>query len=152
MREKSIELSDAKDHREQLNLWLDEMAKQNPEGAANLKKFLGELFKIFTDKPPYTWRFRITTYKGPIFRLHYRQTGRENDFLIICSGRLIIINKFFNENFSELFPIKKDYYGQGRGVLIDFSLFDEEKQKKYLQAIETMAKGRPDQWYIRAIS
>lgn len=152
MREKSIELTDANDHREQLNLWLDEMADKNPEGVVNLKKFLGELFKIFPDNPPYAWRFRITTYKGPIFRLYYRPTGRENDFLIICSARLIIKNRFFDEKYSELFPIKKDFYGQGKGFMVDFSEFDEEKQKKYLEAIEAMAKGNPDEWYIKTIS
>lgn len=152
MRQKSVELTDVKDHKEQLNLWLDEMAGQNPGAAANLKNFLDKLFKIFPDKPPYTWRFRITTYKGPIFRLYYRPTGRENDFLVICSGRLIVINRFFNDKYSELFPIKKDFYGQGKGFVIDFSEFGEEKQKKYLEAIEAMARGNPDEWHIMTIS
>jgi len=148
MRIKSEELPDPAFHREQLNMWLDEITNQSPVAGEILRRLISELFKIFPDCPPYTWRFRITKYRSSVFRVHYRPTGRDNDFLIVGSKRLIVLHKFFNEEFRDLFPIRKDFYGQGNGAKIDFSQLGENELIRYLEAIKTMATGSPD-WYIR---
>jgi len=116
MRIKSTELRDSSCHREQLKIWLNEKTNQHPIAGENLRRFVNELFKIFSDNPPYSWRFRITKYKNPVFRVHYRPTGRDNDFLIVGSKNLIVLHKFFDEKFRYLFPKRNDFYGTGDGA------------------------------------
>jgi len=122
--------------------------REDPTLGKTLKRFVDELLKIFSDNPPVTWRFRITKYRNPVFRVHYKPTGRDNDFLIVGSNYLIIIHKFFDKKFRSLFIKKNDFYGNGDGATLNFSQFGEQEHKEYLEAVKDMAKNHTD-WYIR---
>lgn len=148
MRIRSQESRDPSFHREYLKIWLAETVDRDPAAGLNINKFVGELLILFSDNPPYSWRFRITTYKNPVFRVHNRTTGRDNDFLVVGNRHLIILNKFFDEQFRPLFPMKKDFYGTGDGTSSDVYRFGDKKQKEYLEAIKAMATNHPE-WYIR---
>jgi len=151
MRTKSKESDDPSFHRKNLRVWLDEKIEHNPTFGENLKGFVDELFTIFSDNPPFSWRFGITKYRQPIFRVHKVRTGRDNDFLVVGSKNLIILHKFFDEQYRRLFPKRNDYYGTGDGKTIDFSQFEEKEQKEYLEAIKAMATNHPE-WYIRILT
>ena len=135
-------------HHEHLNTWLAKKMEKNPTAGNNMKRFIGELLKLFSDNPPYSWRFRVSTYENPVFRVHYRPTGRERDFLIVGGKYLIILHTFFDEKFRDFFPKKNDFYGTGDGAPIDFSQFGESDQISYLEAIKDMATNH-NEWYIR---
>jgi hypothetical protein len=151
MRIKSKESHDPSFHRQNLKTWLAKKIEHNPAAGENLNRFVGELLKLFSDNPPYSWRLRTTKYRNPVFRVHKRTTGRDNDFLIVGSKNLIILHKFFDEQFRHLFPKRNDYYGTGDGKPIDYSQFGEKDQTEYLEAIKAMATNHPE-WYIRILT
>jgi hypothetical protein len=135
-------------HREKLKKWLDDVIAHDPSTGANINKFVGELLKVFSDNPPFSWRFKSTKYNYPVFLLHDRATGKDNDFLVVANSKLIVLHKFFDERFRSLFPVENDYYGTGDGTDWDVYRFGEEKLLEYLEAIKVMTTARPE-WYIR---
>jgi hypothetical protein len=151
MRIKSAEFTDRAFHLRQLQAWFDDKAKQYPGTEENRKRFVNKILKLFTDNSPDSWRFKVTTYKHAVFRVHYKPTGRDNDFLVVGSNNLIMIHRFFDESFRRLFPEGHIYYGHGHEAKIDYSRFGEKEQKEYMDAITSMATTHPD-WYIRRLA
>jgi hypothetical protein len=69
MRIRSQESQDPSFHRENLKIWLAENVSIDPEAGANINNLVSGLLALFSDNPPHSWRFRITTYRNPIFRV-----------------------------------------------------------------------------------
>lgn len=151
MRIRSQVSQDPSFHRENLKIWLAENTNKDPEAGVNINNLVGRLLAIFSDNPPFSWRFRITTYRNPIFRVHVQTTGRDNDFLVVGSKHLVILHKFFDEKFRSLFPRRNDYYGTGDGSEFDVYRVGDQEQRQYLEAIKSMATDHPE-WYIRHLN
>jgi hypothetical protein len=80
------------------------------------------------------------------------KTGRGNDFLVVGDRHLIMIKKFFNEDFKNkygrLFPKKNDFYGSGIGSEYDVYQRGPDMRREYIEAIKAMAETS-DEWYIK---
>jgi hypothetical protein len=61
MRIRSTESDEPSFHRDKLKSWLDELIIHDPETGANIKKFVDDLLVVFSDNPPHSWRFCITS-------------------------------------------------------------------------------------------
>jgi hypothetical protein len=151
MKIRSTESNDPSFHRENLRLWRAEIIEGDPEIGPTINRFVDELLIIFSDNPPYSWRFRITTYKNPIFRVHNVKSGRDNDFLVVGTRQLVMLNKYFDVQFRHLFPRTKVFYGSGVGSGFDVYRLGARKQNEYMEAIKLIATTHPD-WYIRTLS
>ena len=150
MKAKSIESNDPAFHREHLRLWRAEVTERDPESGSNANIFVDKLLDVFTDNPLFSWRFRITTYKNPIFRVHNVKSGRGNDFLLVGTREIIILKKFFDVRFRHLFPRSSVFYGSGVGSGVNVFHQGVENQKEYIEAARSMAQNSPD-WYIRTL-
>ncbi|HAM37962.1 MAG TPA: hypothetical protein DCP53_00975 [Elusimicrobia bacterium] len=81
---------------------------------------------ILGDYPPITWKMKKTTYTNLHFRIRDRETERWRDFWLISgkkkNGKAIIHTcvrkKYVAKKYEELFPIKNDYYGGRKGVIL----------------------------------
>ena len=127
----SIQSDNPEFHRHNLKLLIEKLTnKESHRSVENFRSFVEQLFSIFSDNPPKSWRFVDTTYKYPAFRVYNRKTGKINDFFRVIpgerlvDGRLVISHKYFDERYRNLFPIRNDFYGTGDGVKIDYSKFD----------------------------
>ena len=135
---KATESDDPTFHRSNLKKLFTYMKRYNKRGGVNYENFIKKLFEIFTDNPPISWRFIITSYKFPGFRVVNRKTGRTTYFLRVTELGLIINSTFFKEEYRHLFPQEKGFYGAGDCVTIEYPKFGIKKQQLYHDAIRAM--------------
>lgn len=135
---KANESDDPKFHRDRLKKYVASLKRWDKKWGVNYECFIKKLFEIFSDNPPISWRFIITTYEYPGFRIINRKSGKTTYFLRVPDDRLIINKQFFDEKYRYLFPIDKGFYGSGDEVILDFSKFGIKKQNLYVEAIRSM--------------
>ncbi|MEX1138061.1 MAG: hypothetical protein WEF53_01785 [Bacteroidota bacterium] len=139
----AIESDDPEFHRKRLKKFIAYLKRWDRKYGANYEVFVRELLKIFGDNPPITWRFLVTTYEYPAFRVVNRQSGRSTYFLRLPEDRIIIPHHFFLQQFRRLFPIDNGFYNSADEVIVDFAKFGPRKQREYLDAIKEML-DRPE--------
>jgi hypothetical protein len=139
---KASESNDPQFHRTKLKKFISSFKRWDKKGGQNYESFINKLFEIFSDDPPISWRFIVTTYEYPGFRIINRKSGKTTYFLRVADDRLIVNKIFFDERYRDLFPIDKGFYGAGDEVVLDFSKFGEKKQKLYAEAIRSMVTNK----------
>ena len=140
---KSLEL-DAESHRKYLRRQIASLKRTDPKAGKNYESFINKLLLLFSDNPPTSWRFAVTTYRYATFRVFNKRTGRLNDFLrVYPEWGMAITPSLTDERFRQLFPSKGAYYGTGDDVRIDFSGFNQRKQEEYLVALKSIIASNP---------
>jgi hypothetical protein len=141
---KSLDL-DIDSHRKYLRHQIASLKRSDPSAGKNYQSFIQKLLNLFSDNPPIAWRFAVTTYKFPIFRVFNKRTGRVNDFLgIFPEWGMAITPSINDEKFRHLFPHKGAWYSSGDQVNIDFSTFSERKQFKYIEGLKVIIESNKD--------
>jgi hypothetical protein len=140
---KSLDLS-PEGHRTYLRRFITSWKRDDPVGGRNYELFIERMLDLFTDNPPVSWRFVVTTYRYPTFRVFNKKTGKLNDFVRVHELGIVIASKFFDEEFRSLFPIMKGFYGTGDEVRIEYAKFGRRLRDQYLSAIENMIRNHSD--------
>ncbi len=135
---RATESNDPEFHHKQLKRFISKLKRSNQRFGNNYESFINKMFQLFSDNPPTSWRFHITTYEYPAFRVVNKKSGRTTYFLHVTNDRIIIPHKFFLEQFTPMFEIPNGYYGTAFEQLVDYSTFGEKKQLQYVDAIRTM--------------
>jgi len=148
-RNRSPEENDPSFHRANLSKHIDDIKRRDPQKGIAYEDFIKKLMEIFTDNPPHSWRFRATKNREVFFRVHRIDTGKTKDFLLPLHDALIIMSEFLDEKYRELFPGRRDYYGNGDKAPINYETLSESLRQKYLDAIKSMAIEN-DKWRIDA--
>jgi hypothetical protein len=142
-RVRSLDL-DVQSHRKYLRRYIASLKRKDLKWGKNYESFIEQLLVVFSDHPPISWRFIVTTYKFPAFRVFNKQTGKLNDFVRVHAWGIIVSSKFFDEKYRNLFPVKKGFYGTADEVRINFRNFGGRKQKEYVEAIASLIANNGD--------
>lgn len=141
---KSLDL-EVESHRKYLNGQIDSIKRKDSKAGKNYESFLNKLLILFSDNPPISWRFVVTSYKFSTFRVYNKRTGRLNDFLRVFPDWGIAITPCIaDEKLGMVFPRKGAWYGVGDQVNIDFSTFGERKQIAFVEAIKLIIAANKD--------
>lgn len=141
---KSLDL-ELGDHKKYLRRQIASLKRTDPKAAKNYEAFIKELMSLFSDNPPVSWRFVVTSYKYPVFRVFNKRTGRLNDFLrLFPEWGMAITPCISNKRYEKLFPRKRAWYNSGDEVMIDFSTFGQRRRSEYVNVIKSLITTNKD--------
>ena len=99
---KSLDL-DVESHKKYLRRHIASLKRSQPKAGRNYESFVYKLLELFSDNPPTSWRFVVTSYKFPTFRVFNKRTGRLNDFLrIFPSWGMAVTPSIVDEKYRKL--------------------------------------------------